>query len=76
MGRAKYPYRVFGWNPAKLCDYSYEQLNELRHAIEGDPANRNPPGSFYLFTAEARRKTDALSWAIYHKQQAEKRAVA
>ena len=68
---SRYPHPTFGWDPVKLSDLSLEQLNDLRLSVAADPANRNPDRkSIFLHTKAAMRKTDALAWAVYHKQRA------
>lgn len=69
MGR--YPHPVYGWDPVELYrNLDLVALNDLREAICADPANTNPAharGDIYLYTKSARRKLDALSWAVtYH----------
>lgn len=59
--------RNFGWKAWKLADLSFAELNELRESVTNDPANRNPPGSFWLYTPKARKKLDALAWAVTYK---------
>jgi len=34
--------------------------------IEDDPKNRNPPGTFQIYTASARRRMDKFMWSITH----------
>ena len=33
-------------------------------AIESDPANRNPPGSLFIYTEKARKKLDRIAREI------------
>lgn len=75
MRPAKLPHPCHGWKPVDLYrNLSIGQLGELRAAVEGDPASANPAharGSIYLYTPSARRKLDAIAWAItYHLQDA------
>lgn len=76
---ANYPHPVFGWQSHRLADLSSEALNELREAVENDPASANPARaagkSIYLYTPAARRKLKALAWAVTHKLR-EKKATA
>lgn len=65
---------TFGWKAWKLADLSFAELNELREGVQNDPKNQNPPGSFYLYTPAARRKLDALAWAVTHKLRERKAA--
>jgi hypothetical protein len=63
--------KCFGWNPSRLYrNLTVEQLGELRRQVEADPKSANPmhgKGSIYLYTPAARRKLDAIAWAItYH----------
>ncbi len=57
----------------KLAELSYAELEERRKAIENDPKNRNPPGSFWIFTAKARVKLEILAWAVTYKLMAKKK---
>lgn len=67
--------RNFGWKAHKLAEHSLEDLGRLRLAVEQDPASANPDrSSIYLYSKAARRKLDALAWAVYHKQRAQRAA--
>lgn len=44
--------------------HSIAELQEMRRKIENDPANQMPPGSLFKFTPRARKKFDAIDWAI------------
>lgn len=67
-----YPYKTFGWDAVKLYqNLNTAQLQEMMQSIYADPANANPAYAsgrdIHLYTKSARKKTDALSWAItYH----------
>jgi hypothetical protein len=68
--------RVYGWKATKLCDLSFEELNELREMVVNDPKSANPDharGSIYLYTREANRKLDALAWAVTYKLAEQRR---
>jgi hypothetical protein len=71
--------RNFGWDAPKLSDLSLDELNELRLSVTNDPASRNPDHlagkSIYIHSKSARRKLDALAWAVTIKLN-EKRAAA
>jgi hypothetical protein len=54
-------------NRVKLSAKSFEELNEIRLAIENEPANQMPKGSFYLYTPNARKKLDDIAWAVTYK---------
>ena len=41
-----------------------EELLAKIEAIESDPKNHNPEGSFYLYTAAARKRLDKLRMAV------------
>lgn len=61
---------VLGWCPVKLSDaYSFDQLNALRLEVEAAGANPEHAAgrSINLYTPAARRKLDALAWAVTHK---------
>lgn len=71
--------KTFGWKAYKLSDHSFDDLQRLRRSVEDDPASANPDHangrSIYLYTKSARRKVDALAWAVTIKLQ-ENRASA
>jgi hypothetical protein len=78
----KYPVKVYEWRAHLLAHYSYEQLDVLRRLVEAEHINpRNARGCYeengqetiHLYDRRGRKKLDALSWAVYHKQKAEKR---
>lgn len=65
---------VLGWDPVKLyAEYSANELATAIQQISADPANANPAhtagNSIYLLTPAARKRTDALSWAVFYHQQ-------
>jgi len=63
--------RNFGWKQHLLADHSFADLNRLRLSVENAPDNRNPEHvagkSIYIYTKSARRKLDALAWAVTTK---------
>jgi hypothetical protein len=60
--------KTYGWNAVKLSDaYSLEELYELRKSITEDPSNANSDGSIYLYTKAARKKLDAIGYAVSYK---------
>ncbi|MBD2797709.1 hypothetical protein ID856_14365 [Xenorhabdus sp. 18] len=61
--------RNFGWNRVKLAQHSYEDLERLQADVEENHACRN---GIYLFDKAGQQKLDALSWAVYYKQKAER----
>ena len=72
---SKYPFPVFGWSAPKLAGYSFEQLNAIRHVVEAEglvPVEQRK--TIYLYTREARRKLDALAWAVTIKLNDKRRA--
>lgn len=65
----------FGWNPCRLADeYTPAELARAALEIHNDPANANPEHaagrSIYLLSKTARKRADAVAWAIYHQQVA------
>lgn len=61
--------RTYGYDAVKMADnMTYDQLMALDAELRANPANQNPKGSFWLYTKACRRKLDAISWAVYHKQ--------
>lgn len=68
--------RTFGWKQHLLSEHSFADLERLRLSIVNDPACANPDKkSIYLYSKSARRKLDALGWAVTTKLN-EKRAHA
>lgn len=50
--------------------YSIAELQEMEKKIKEDPKNQLT-GQFYLYTPSARKKLDAIAWAItYHLRDA------
>jgi hypothetical protein len=74
----KCPYPVYGWNAVRLSsNLTMDQLQELRLAVESDPKSKNPQHaagkSIWIYAPAARKKLDAIAWAItYHLQQKRK----
>lgn len=71
--------RTYGWDAVKLSEaYTLEELAQLRDLITNDPASANPGhatgADIYLYNKKARRKLDAIGWAVYYKQQEARRA--
>lgn len=66
--------RSFGWDAVKLAGaYSLSELDALRREVETDPANACPlyaaGKSLYPLTAKARKRLQAIAWAVtYHLQ--------
>lgn len=67
----------YGWDAVRLSEaYTLEELTQLRGLVTSDPASVNPghaTGDIHLYNKRARRKLDAIGWAVYYKQR-EKRA--
>lgn len=64
--------KAYGWDAVKLSALSFEELAALRAAVVDDPSSANPRhanGSIHLYTKAARRKLDALTWAVFYKMQ-------
>ncbi len=63
----------------KLAALSFEALDGMRLAIESDPANANPAcaagRSIWRFTPKARKKLDALAWAVTYKLAERRRSI-
>lgn len=62
----------FGWNRLKLATLTYEQLAQLEEQVKAEHACKN---GIHLFDKAGQRKLDALSWAVYNKQKAERAAM-
>lgn len=62
----------YGWNRLKLATLSYEQLSELEEQVKAEHACQN---GIHLYDKAGMNKLDALSWAVYNKQKAERKAV-
>lgn len=72
---------AYGWDAVKLSDaYSLEELARLRSMITDDPANADPDhakgNSIFLYKKSARKKLEALSYAVYYKLEEKKKAAA
>ncbi len=66
------PLRSYGWDAVKLSEaYSLEQLEQLRQSVIQNPDNQNPDHkagkSIFLYTKSARRKLEALGWAVFFR---------
>ncbi|MGE6282515.1 hypothetical protein [Raoultella planticola] len=61
----------FGWNRLKLATLTYEQLAQLEEQVKAEHSCKN---GIHLFDKAGRHKLDALSWAVYNKQKAERAA--
>ena len=57
---------------SRLAKKTMEQLVKMRKEIEKDPDNRNPKGTFEMYTKKAKRKLDAINWAIHNKLKGSK----
>ena len=73
--------KCYGWDSVKLYrNLSMSELTALQQQVQVDPKSRNPAhatGSIYLYTKAARRKLDAISWAMtYHLQDARKNSAS
>ena len=55
----------------KLATLTYEQLAQLEEQVKAEHACKN---GIHLFDKASQRKLDALSWAVYNKQKAERAA--
>lgn len=64
--------RVYGWRPVAMFEnLSLGQLTDLMQWVQNDPKSANPlhasGHSIFLYTKAARKKLDAIGWAItYH----------
>lgn len=72
---------VFGWDSVKLADaYTAAELAAAIGEINADPAASNPDhksgSSINLYTKNAKKRKDALCWAIFYQKQAASRAKA
>jgi hypothetical protein len=63
-----------------LSEYSFAALREMRSAVIGDPANANPAHAagrdIHLYTKSARKKLDALAWAVTYRLKAQRASLA
>lgn len=72
---------VFGWDAVKLADaYTSAELAAAIVEVHADPAAANPEHasgrSIELYTKAAKKRTDALAWAIFYHKQGAARAKA
>jgi len=54
--------------------YTTEQLLGMLDKIERNPASRNPPGSFFIFTKAATKQLDEIGLAIVDNSIAKQKA--
>ena len=59
-------------NSVKLSYKSFEELNVLRLSIENNPKNKTQGTSFHIMIPTARKKLEAIAWAITYKMQRER----
>lgn len=60
--------RNFGWNRLKLATLSYDELNALEEQVKHEHACKD---GIHMYDKAGRDKLDALSWAVYNKQNRE-----
>lgn len=65
---------AFGWDAVKLADaYTSADLAAAIGEIHADPASANPAHatgrSIEIYTKAAKKRTDALAWAIFYQKQ-------
>lgn len=67
---------TFGWKGYKLADLSFADLDLLRLQIIANPKNHTPRDAkghpvrgVWLYTPTARKKLEALAWAVTYKLQ-------
>ena len=58
-------------NVSKLADKTFSELNEIRLAIENNPANQQD--GFHRIKPRPRKKLEDLAWAVTIKMQRDKR---
>lgn len=63
----------FGWNRLKLATLSYEELSRLEDDVK---VNHACSDGISMYDKPGYKKLDALSWAVYHKQKAERKGEA
>lgn len=66
--------KTYGWDAVKLSNaYTMEEIAKLRQQVIDDPDNENPEYAkgrcIYLYTKSARKKLDAIAYAVYYKQK-------
>jgi len=57
----------------ELSYKSFDEINAVREAIESDPENLMPEGSFYRFKLAPRKKLDDIAWAVTNKIERERK---
>lgn len=60
----------FGWNRVKLSSLSYEELEILEAQVKEDHACQD---GIFIYDEKGRKKLDALSWAVYYKNTADRK---
>lgn len=71
--------KCYNWKPTQMSEHlNMGELLALRKSVEDDPESKNPAhtagNSIYLYTPAARRRLDAISWAITYQLAAKKAA--
>lgn len=72
--------RTYGFDRVKLAEaYPVSDLTTMAAEIREDPANLDPgygKGGLYMYSPQARRKLDNLSWAIRNRQAIDREKAA
>lgn len=67
--------KCYNWNPVELSKHlTMDELVALQNKVQDDPKSKNPAHddhrqSIWLYTKAARKKLDAIGWAITYKLQ-------
>lgn len=70
--------KCYGWDAVQLAsNLTMEELVALQTEVQNDPKSKNPDHdgptkSIWLYTKPARKKLDAIAWAITYKLQERK----
>lgn len=78
----KYPVKVHGWKAVELSHHTRQQLGELLEIVLTEHANdrdgsglyvENGQPTIHMLDVKGRRKLDAVSWALFHKDKRDQR---
>ncbi len=69
--------RNFGWKSHKLADHSFVVLESMLSDVQASHQNPRENGrciengkpTIFIYDEKGRKKMDAITWAVYHKQQ-------
>lgn len=64
------PIKTYNYDRVKLSEnYTIDELIKLDNWVKNKPENKNPQGSFNIYTPKAKKILDNIGWAISYKQK-------